>query len=128
MRPVTSACAWIGARDLLDIGGGIDRGEQTAAAQIRGNDLGDAVRGIGIARSAGGEIGKRDRHRLNIRLGNVEGDGPGTARRDQHSGRRGGAERERGATAQWQGMHLVLACCRKHRNGPAINHQRPRAD
>ena len=75
MRPVTSACALIarqsGKRGTASklvifsmIGGRIDRREQAGAAQVRGDDLRDVARDVGVARRAADEIRQRDRHRL----------------------------------------------------------------
>ena len=64
----------IEAGDLFNEGGGIDRNEQAAALQVRGDDLRDAVRRIGVARGDRNEIRDGDRHRLKIAAGDVDVD------------------------------------------------------
>ena len=89
--------------DLFDEGGGIDRNEQSAALQVRGDDLRDAVRRIGIARGDRDEFRDSDRHRLKIAAGDVDVDlrgargapipscaAPSTAKRKRAPARHGG--------------------------------------
>ncbi|MGX1413797.1 hypothetical protein AB7M43_003889 [Bradyrhizobium elkanii] len=71
---------------LLEIGGLIDRREQSAALQVVGDHLRDADADFSIARRAGGEVRDRDRHRRELALG--DGDpllgGCGASEATQH--------------------------------------------
>ena len=62
----------IAVGDPLDEGLRIDRREQPAALEIVGDDGGDVVGGFALAGRARQEIRHRNRHRLDIALGDVE--------------------------------------------------------
>ena len=57
--------------DALDIGGLVDRREQSAALQIVGDDLGDADADFAVGRRARHEIRDRDRQRRERRLRSI---------------------------------------------------------
>ena len=72
--PVGKVRHGVNAGDFLEEGGGIDRREQAAALEVRGDDLANALRGIVVGRGTAHEIGDGYRQRLEVALGHVETD------------------------------------------------------
>jgi len=62
------------AGDLFDEGSRVNGNKQAAALQIRGDDLRDAVRRVGIARANRDELRDGNRHWLKIAAGDVDVD------------------------------------------------------
>ena len=104
--PVGKARRHVGIGDLFDEGGGIDRREQAAALEIRGDDLGNAARRFAVGRTAGEEIRQRDRQRLDIALVEVEA---------QHRARRP-ADSSRGSAKRRPPRRAPSACAPRRRS------------
>ncbi len=99
--PVLEARRGVRIGDLLDEGGRVDRGEQAGAAQVAGDDLGDALAGLGILRAAAAlEVGDGDGQRLHRALGDVE---------LQHGLRRAAAEQREATERARTGEHGAAA-------------------
>ena len=90
----------VDAGDRFDKRGRIDRGEQAAALQVGGDDLGDAGCGVVVALAAADEFGDGDRQRLKIALGDIEADHRCGVTRHERQTAGDGAERNRAPARQ----------------------------
>ena len=138
-RPVTSACALICAPvgkardgvdggDPLQVGGLIDRREQSGTLQVRRDDLRHVARG-GRDRAVATptKVRQRDRHRLHVALGDVELEHRRRLRARQcrqARRRRAAAQRHQPAAAQHLGSTAVRSwlVVRRRRRRSSADH------
>ena len=72
LPPIAKPRQCVDGDDFLDMGGLVDRGEQTGAAQVRRDDLAYIAPTRGVRQPDRDEIRDRNRHRLDVALGDVE--------------------------------------------------------
>jgi hypothetical protein len=84
----------VDAGDFLEERRRIDRREQAAPLEVRGNDLRHALRGFVVARGPAEKIRDRNRHRLDVALRDIDRNRRGRQGIGHQSGQRSAAERQ----------------------------------